>query len=159
MTRRAPIVPAPPPAAPEPVNVIAHIQGRGDVGAKFGAWLGERGSNAWIEGFAITAPEGLDPSSLSYQAVLGRGWLSPWVEAGQYCGSRGMALPLLGVRIRLSGEAAEQYDISYSATFVGGATAGPVGNDETCEGDTLAPLEAIQVTLTPRLRKASRAKR
>jgi len=70
-----------------------------------------------------------------------------------------MALPLLGLRIRLGGEAAEQYDISYSATFVGGATAGPVGNDETCEADTLAPLEAIQVVLTPRGRKAVRGKK
>jgi len=141
------------------MDVLAHIQGRGDTGAKFGAWLGERGSNSWIEGFAINAPEDIDAADFSYQAVLGRGWLSPWVEAGQYCGSRGMALPLLGLRVRLTGEAAEQYELSYAATFIGGATAGPVGNDETCEGDTLAPLEALQITLTPRLRKATRAKR
>ena len=146
-------------AAPAQVNVMAHIQTRGDVGAIFGEWLGERTSNNWIEGFAINAPEGVSAANFTYQAVLGRGWLSPWVEAGQYCGSRGMALPLLGLRIRLGGEAAEQYDISYSATFVGGATAGPVGNDETCEADTLAPLEAIQVVLTPRGRKAVRGKK
>ncbi len=151
--------PAPAPAAPAKINLVAHIQSRGDVGAGFGEWLGESGSNNWIEGFAINAPEGISPASFTYQAVLGRGWLSPWVEAGQYCGSRGMALPLLGLRIRLSGEAAEQYDISYAATFVGGAKAGPVGNDETCEADTLAPLESIQVTLTPRARKAGRAKK
>jgi hypothetical protein len=146
-------------AAPQPMNVVAHIQSRGDVGALFGEWLGERASNNWIEGFAINAPEGVPTASFTYQAVLGRGWLSPWVEAGQYCGSRGMALPLLGLRIRLGGEAAEQYEISYSATFVGGATAGPVGNDETCEADTLAPLESLQITLTPRGRKAARGKK
>jgi len=147
--------PAPPAAPPAPVRVdmMAHIQSRGDIGANFGDWLGERGSTNWIEGFAISAPEGIDPADLSYQAVLGRGWLSPWIESGQYCGSRGMALPLLGLRIRLGGEAADHYEISYSASFVGGTTAGPVGNDETCEGDTLAPLEAVQVTLTPRTRK------
>jgi hypothetical protein len=145
--------------APAPANVVAHIQSRGDVGAVFGAWLGEPGSNNWIEGFAINAPEGISPADFTYQAVLGRGWLSPWVEAQQYCGSRGMALPLLGLRIRLGGEAAEQYEISYSATFVGGAKAGPVGNDETCEADTLAPLEAIQITLSPRGRKSVRGKK
>jgi len=152
-------VPTPPPVAKDRMDVIAHIQGRGDVGTKFGEWLGERGSNSWIEGFSISAPEGFDPASISYQAVLGRGWLSPWVEAGQYCGSRGMALPLLGLRVRLSAEAAEQYELSYSATFIGGASAGPVGNDETCEGDTLAPLEAVQIILTPRLRKTAKTKR
>jgi hypothetical protein len=153
--------PAAPPARVEPevMDMMAHIQTRGDVGAKFGVWLGERGSQNWIEGFALNAPEGINPADLSYQAVLGRGWLSPWVEAGQYCGSRGMALPLLGLRIRLSGEAAENYEVSCSASFVGGTSAGPVGNDETCEGDTLAPLEAFQITLTPRTRRGGKAKR
>ena len=146
-------------AAPEAMDMMAHIQTRGDVGAKFGTWLGERGSQNWIEGFALNAPEGINPADLSYQAVLGRGWLSPWVEAGQYCGSRGMALPLLGLRIRLSGEAAENYEVSCSASFVGGTNAGPAGNDETCEGDTLAPLEAFLITLTPRTRRGGKTKR
>jgi hypothetical protein len=81
------------------------------------------------------------------------------MEAGEYCGSRGMALPLLGVRVRLSGEAAERYEVSVAASFVDGAAAGPVGNDETCEAETLAPLEAVQISLTPRSRKGGRAKR
>jgi len=81
------------------------------------------------------------------------------VEAGQYCGSRGMALPLLGMRVRLTGEAAEQFEITTSASFVGGTSAGPVGNDETCEADTLAPLEALQIVITPRTRKSGRGKR
>jgi hypothetical protein len=155
----AAMVPTPPPKPASQMDVLAHIQTRGDVGAKFGDWLGERGSNNWIEGFAIAAPEGMDGADLNYQAVLGRGWLSPWVEAGQYCGSRGMALPLLGLRVRLTGEAAEKFDVSYSASFIGGTSAGPVGNDETCEGDVLAPLEAVLVTITPKTRKTARTKR
>jgi hypothetical protein len=144
-------------AASQRIDLMAHIQSRGDVGARFGDWLGERGSQNWIEGFALNAPDGMDPAELTYQAVLGRGWLSPWVEAGQYCGSRGMALPLLGLRVRLTGAAAQQFEVSYEASFIGGSSAGPVGNDETCEGDTLAPLEAIQVKLLPRQRKGGRS--
>ncbi len=159
----APVAPAPRPEgqteSQSPADIMAHIQSRGDVGSKFGEWMGEKGSQNWVEGFAINAPEGISPAELTYQAVLGRGWLSPWVDAGQYCGSRGMALPLLGIRIRLSGEAAERYDISYSATFIGGASSGPVGNDETCEAETLAPLESFQVILTPRGRKGTRSKK
>jgi hypothetical protein len=150
--------PAPAPA-PVKADVVAHIQTRGDVGAKFGDWLGEKGSEHWIEGFAVDAPADINPADLSYQAVLGRGWLSPWVEAGQYCGSRGMALPLLGLRIRLQGKAAELYDLTCSAAFIDGSTTGPVGSDETCESDTLAPLAALQVSLTPKSRKPARAKR
>jgi hypothetical protein len=152
----------PPPApAPAPVraDIMAHIQTKGDIGVKFGEWLGERGSQNWIEGFAIAAPEGFNPADLSYQGVLGRGWLSPWVEAGQYCGSRGMALPLLGLRVRLTGAAAETYDLTLSASFIDGTEAGPVGQDETCEAASLAPLEAIMVTLVPRAKKPGRAKK
>ena len=140
-------------------EMIAHIQARGDVGAPFGTWLGERGSKLWIEGFALHAPKGIEPKELSYQALLGRGWLSPWAEAGEYCGSRGMALPLLGLRVRLSGAADERYDLRCSASFVGGGTAGPVGNDETCEDEVLAPLEAFQITLTPKPKRGGRTKR
>jgi len=159
MASEKPDAAAAPATPPAKADFMAHIQSRGDIGAVFGEWLGERGSNNWIEGFAVDAPPGIAPADFSYQAVLGRGWLSPWVDAGQYCGSRGMALPLLGLRIRLTGEAAEQFEISYSASFVGGASAGPVGNDETCEADTLAPLEAILIVLTPRGRKSGRGKK
>ncbi|HQT72989.1 MAG TPA: hypothetical protein PLX84_03545 [Acidiphilium sp.] len=149
------------PAASERMDLLAHIQTRGDVGARFGDWLGEAGSGAWIEGIAIAAPEGFDPADLSYQAVLGRGWLSPWVDAGQYCGSRGMALPLLGFRVRLQGEAAKQFDLKCEATFVDGSKAGPLGSDETCEAESLSALEAVRITLLPRqsAKSAPRARR
>jgi hypothetical protein len=155
--------PPPPVPAPEPprekLDIMAHIQTRGDVGVKFGHWLGEQGSQNWIEGFAIAAPEGIEPADLAYQGVLGRGWLSPWVDAGQYCGSRGMALPLLGLRVRLSGDAAEQFDLTLAASFIDGTKAGPVGQDETCESPSLAPLEAMLITLTPKAKKAAKAKK
>jgi hypothetical protein len=150
---------APPPPAAVPMDIMAHIQTRGDVGVKFGTRLGEIGSQNWIEGFAIAAPEGVAPADLSYQAVLGRGWLSPWVEAGEYCGSRGMALPLLGLRVRLTGEAASAYDLTCEASFVDGTQAGPAGSDETCEGENLAPLESILLSLTPKSRKPAKPKR
>ncbi len=136
-------------SAPVAMDVMAHVQTRGDIGVKFGQRLGNKGSGHWIEGFAIAAPQGISPADLSYQAVLGRGWLSPWVEAGEYCGSRGMALPLLGLRVRLTGPAAEQFHLTCEASFVDGAAIGPVGSDETCESPNLAALESMMITLTP----------
>jgi hypothetical protein len=136
-------------AAPIPVDMLAHIQGRGDVGAKFGDWLGEKGSKRWIEGFAISPSKDIAPSDIEYQAVLGRGWLSPWAEGGQFCGSRGMALPVLGLRVRLRGAAAENYDCSYSATFIDGTSAGPAAAGEACESEALAPMESFRVEVLP----------
>ena len=139
--------PAPAGTVPE---VLAHIQRRGDVGSKLGEWMGNRGSRQWIEGFGLAPSDRISPEDIEYQAVLGRGWLSPWVEGGKFCGSRGMALPLLGLKIRLKGDAARRFDCSYSATFVDGSAVGPVPAGDSCEAESLAALEAFQIELKPR---------
>jgi hypothetical protein len=137
-------------ATVEPPYVVAHIQRTGDMGAKMGDWLGTRGSKLWIEGFAIVPPNGMAPEDLEYQAVLGRGWNSPWMEGGKFCGSRGMALPLLGTRVRLKGDAAKTHVLRYAASFIDGTEVGPVKEGEACEAESLAGLEAVQVILEPR---------
>lgn len=138
------------PGDPSTAEVAAHIQRRGDVVAPLGEWMGERGSQRWIGGFAI-APrgEGVTKADVEYQAVLGRGWLSPWAEGGQYCGSRGMALPILGLRVRLKGDAASTHNVRVTASFTDGSTAGPVDGSKTCEAESLAPLEAFLVEIVP----------
>ncbi len=150
---------APPQAAPDPsmqdagqgrtIEVAAHIYGRGDVGGRLGEWMGERGSKRWIEGFGLMPSDEVAPSDIEYQAVLGRGWLSPWSEGGQFCGSRGMSLPILGLRARLRGAAASTHKLAVSASFVDGTEIGPVSDGEPCEAPSLSPLEAFQVTLRP----------
>lgn len=136
--------------APVDAEVVAHVQRMGDVGAKLGEWMGTRGSRLWIEGFGI-APRGMiAPSDIEYQAVLGRDWLSPWVEGGKFCGSRGMALPLLGLNVRLKGGAAAAHELSYAASFVDGSAVGPVSAGEPCQADSLAALEAFQIELLPK---------
>lgn len=137
-------------AEPPPVEIGAHIYGLGDVGGQLGQWMGEPGSKRWIEGFGIAPSTGIAAPDLEYQAVLGRGWLSPWSEGGQFCGSRGMSLPILGLRVRLRGAAAQQYDVAVEGSFVDGFKAGPVGNGEACEAPSFAALEAFRVTFTER---------
>lgn len=139
--------PAPEPARPE---VEAHIYGRGDVAGQLGEWMGEPGSERWIEGFAILPRGPVAPDEIEYQAVLGRGWLSPWAAGGGFCGSRGMALPVLGLGVRLRGAAAERFEAVVSATFTDGAKAGPAADGVPCEAASLAPLEAFRVELRPR---------
>ena len=135
---------------PVAVDMVAHIQGRGDVGVMFGEWLGEKGSRQWIEGFAVAPTQDIAAADIEYQAVLGRGWLSPWVEGGQFCGSRGMALPVLGLRLRLRGAAAAAFECRYSASFVDGTEIGPVAAGEACEAESLAAMESLRIEITPR---------
>jgi hypothetical protein len=131
-------------------EVMAHIQGSGDVPGQFGEWIGKRGSRAWIEGFGISDKGPIAPGDMEYQGVLGRGWLSPWVDNGKFCGSRGMALPLLGLNVRLKGAAAKQYTVRYSATFIDGSAVGPTEEGTACEAPGLAAMEAFQIELVPR---------
>jgi hypothetical protein len=131
-------------------EIVAHVQTRGDVTARLVDWIGTPGSKHWIEGFALSPKQPVGPDDIEYQAVLGRGWLSPWAEGGQFCGSRGMSLPILGLRVRLRGEAAERYDCAVAATFVDGTEIGPLDNGEPCQAESLAPLEAFRIELRSR---------
>jgi hypothetical protein len=146
------LVAAGPQAEPE---VVAHVQRTGDVAGRLGEWIGTRGSRSWIEGFAVQPREGVALEDIEYQGVLGRGWLSPWVDGGKFCGSRGMALPLLGIRVRLKGAAARQWECRYEATFTDGSTSGPVSVEEPCEAESLASLEAFRIELRRRDRAAA----
>ena len=134
--------------------MTVHVQRTGDLAAKIGEWAGARGSRQWIEGFSLTPHDGISVADIEYQAVLGRGWLSPWIEGGKFCGSRGMALPLLGLKVRLKGNAAKTHECSYSATFVDGSSVGPISGGETCEAESLAALEAFQLVIRRRGRTA-----
>ena len=142
--------PRAPTQTPATAEIAAHLQQHGDVLGRMGDWVGERGSQLWVEGFAVSPRHAeIAPEDIEYQAVLGRGWLSPWAEGGQYCGSRGMALPILGLRARLRGKAAEALSLEISATFTDGTAIGPVGPGEPCEAESLAPLEAFCITAVP----------
>lgn len=131
-------------------EVVAHVQRMGDVTGRIGEWIGTRGSRLWIEGFGLAPKGALKPGDIEYQGVLGKDWLSPWVEGGKFCGSRGMALPLLGMAVRLKGAAAGQYTLSCTASFVDGTTVGPVPAGKPCQSESLAALEAFRVVLAPK---------
>jgi hypothetical protein len=136
--------------AADAADVVIHVQRTGDQASRFNEWAGTRGSRQWIEGFSVTPHEDLKAEDIEYQAVLGRGWMSPWIEGGKFCGSRGMALPLLGLKVRLKGAAAKSHECSYSASFVDGSLVGPVPSGETCEAESLAALEAFQIMVRSR---------
>jgi hypothetical protein len=132
-------------------EVVAHIEGIGDVDGKVGDWVGIRGSGRAIEGFSLTPRQGITSDEFEIRGVLGRDWLSPWLPGGSFCGSRGLALPLRGFCLRLHPGAAVRSDLACFARFVDGSEIGPVGSDRVIAAPTLAALEAFQVLVRPRL--------
>ena len=151
--------PAATPAAPSagaeqaslavPLSHLVHVRGVGDVKTTGTDWTGTPGSGAPIEGFAIMPIGMIGPESIEYQAVLGHNWNTPWFSGGEFCGSRGLALELLGFRVRLTGDAAETYECSVWGSFVGKPEVGPVLNGDVCEADGAA-LEAMRVVISPK---------
>jgi hypothetical protein len=131
-------------------KVLAHIHNIGDVVRPFGDWLGRRNSQTWIEGFAIMLPDRIAPTDIEYQAVIGPQSFSPLVAAGAYSGTRGMSLPIRGLRVRLSGALAERYDCLCSATFADGTVRDLLPSEQACTAPSLAPLEAFRLTLRAR---------
>jgi hypothetical protein len=140
-----------PEVAAHAAEIVAHIEGIGDVGGKLGDWVGMRGSGRAIEGFSLTPRQGIAPEDFEIRAVLGRDWLSPWLPGGSFCGSRGLALPMRGFCLRLHPAAAARYDLACFARFVDGAEVGPVGSDRICAAPSFAALEAFQVLPRPRV--------
>ena len=135
-----------------PAEITAHIQNVGDVVGNIGEWIGERRAGRWIEGLRITPPADITPDELLYRVVLGHDRLSSWTLSGRFCGSQGLTQPLRGFALTLRGEAAANYECSYTATFVDGSVAGLVPSGQVCAAATFAPLEAFQINLRPRAR-------
>jgi len=66
-----------------------------------------------------------------------------------------MALPLLGLNVRLKGAAAKEYTVRYSATFIDGSAVGPVGEGTACEAPGLAAMESFLIELMPKAERVA----
>ena len=143
---------SPPPASAElPVpeaaaTLVVHVEGLGDRRDRSSEWVGDLSGQRAIEGFALTLPAGMAVSDVEYQGIMGEDWRTPWFEAGAFCGSRGLQLPLLGFRLRLVGAAAIQFECRAWGQFARHGTVGPVASGEDCHADNM-PMTAMKVEI------------
>jgi hypothetical protein len=150
-------IPAPATAARDqalpslPLKLTVHVAGHGDLHAAGGAWAQAPDGAAPLEGFSIM-PEGLpgilDKDAIEYQAILGQNWVSPWMRGGEFCGSRQLALALLGARVRLCGGAEKTHRCQVWGRF-DGAEIGPFEAGDACELNGAA-LQGLRVAITER---------
>ena len=147
----APLRPAPKrtqPARPAPTltTVVAHVQQRGDMNTAEDGWTGLPGSTLAIEGFSIHLGPELAGADLTYQAVLSDGTRSEAARAGEYRGTRGENLPLLGLVIAADGLA-----VGYEVRFVDGTKIGPVPGGTLCRAESGAAVEAFRLEMKKEL--------
>jgi hypothetical protein len=136
--------PAPAPSA-APVSFVAHLANRGDVAFAQNVWAGGPDSPAAIDGLQIVAEDGA--SALELQVLVGSRpprW-SEWVGAGQYAGTRGHGLPLLGLRVRMKPEA-QGAEIAAETLFLGALVASQRGRQvEFVSGSGVDPLIGVKI--------------
>jgi len=135
-----------------PVQIGLHVRARGDMNFADVSWAGRVAPGLWIESFAVKPLRILGAQDIEYKGLTGSGFETPWLSDEKMCGTKGMAVPLVGFAVRLkSGTTTAGYDCEYSGYFQSGVTVGPLRNGAPCRS-TVAndPLEGIQVRLMKR---------
>lgn len=128
------------------LEVLAHIERRGDQIFPGTGWIGTPGSRLRIEGFMIRPLDEVTPSDIEYQMLAPDGNEGPWVRSPLFCGTRGRSLRITGFAVRLSARLQGHVTVEYSGAFFDSGISGPFKDGEACRprlpGDT---LEAINV--------------
>ncbi|WP_427026429.1 hypothetical protein ACP4J4_19950 (plasmid) [Aureimonas ureilytica] len=133
--------------------VRAHVSLRGDLSAARGEWLCGPALPGRIEGLELRGVGADCP--VEYQVATGGrtgGW-SNWFPAGAYAGSRGKALPLIGLRLRLTDAAPADLALRGEALFLGGSPVQKSGREIEFTGPTpLDPLVGLRLDMIPATR-------
>jgi hypothetical protein len=137
---------------------IAHISRRGDVCVTLGQWAGGPEAPGRIEGLELCALG--RPGVQAEVQVLGGAkepqW-SEWNGAGAFAGSRGRNQPLLGLRLRLTGDLAHRFVINADALFLGSPILNKRGREVECASHAgQDPLVGLRFEICPERRLSVR---
>jgi hypothetical protein len=132
------------------IKIIGHVAGIGDVTARADEWVAGPSAPARIEGLSIVWPGRPDDLDIRYcvklarpHAVSGR-----MMELGAYAGTRGRALPIVGIRLEMSGAAAAGFRLFSEAAFLGAPIARTSGKQIEMSGPTgREPLVGFRLRL------------
>jgi hypothetical protein len=150
------------------LSILGHVAGFGDVVAHEGEWIAGPDAPARIEGLAIEWPGKPADMELRYSVKLAKPHTASGrvTQLGDYAGTRGRALPIVGVTLELAGPGASGFHLSGEATFLGAplmrvrgtqvAIAGPTGR-EPLVGFRLR-LDEPSFALQPQVKKPTRTK-
>jgi hypothetical protein len=148
--------------------LVGHVAGIGDVQSGPDQWIAGPGAPARIEGLSIEWPDKPADLDLRYSVRLARPHevSGRMMTLGNYAGTRGRALPIVGIALELTGMGATRFQLSAEAAFLSAPLkrtngrqidmTGPTGR-EPLVGFRLR-IEEINIPLQPAQRPAKRAK-
>lgn len=132
------------------LSVLGHVAGIGDVLVQADEWIAGPQAPARVEGLSIVwpgKPEGID---IFYSVKLARPHAASGrtMGLGDYAGTRGRALPVIGVTIELSGPGAADFQLVGEAAFLGAPLLRMIGTRIAVSGPTgREPLVGIKLRL------------
>jgi hypothetical protein len=133
-------------------RVLGHVAGRGDVVVDADNWIAGPSAPSRIEGICIQWPDKPRDIRLSYAVTAGgpRPVLGPLVQAGDFAGTRGRALPLVGATLEISGAAANGQQLVVDSIFLGSPQMSAAGQRVVLAGPTgREPLVGLRVRIEP----------
>jgi len=140
----------PQPYDPDDFRIHGHLSGTGDVLVNAGEWLAGPSAPSRIEGLSIEWPSKPADLNISYgvktaapQAVSGRK-----MGLGSFVGTRGKAMPIVGLLIEMSGADPYGLHLFVEAIFLGGPVIRLTGNNIVASGPTgREPLVGLRMKL------------
>jgi hypothetical protein len=131
-------------------HVLGHLTGMGDVTVKGDEWLAGPSTPLRIEGIALDWPD--KPSGLEIRYAVKTAKPLPisgqTMELGSFAGTRGRAMPIVGLMLELSGPAAANFQFCLDAIFLGSPATRIVSNRVVASGPTgREPLVGLRVSL------------
>ena len=129
-------------------RVLGHLTRRGDVIVNSGEWLAGPTMPARIEGISIDWPG--KPADLEIRYAVKTAKPQPIsgrvVQLGGFAGTRGKAMPLVGLTVEIGGAAAGDFQISAEAIFLGAPAMRVKGKRIVLSGPTgREPLVGLRV--------------
>jgi hypothetical protein len=129
-------------------QVLGHVAGIGDVLVGPEQWLAGPSAPSRIEGIAIEWPSKPPDIDLHYSVKLAK----PQAASGQmtglgsFAGTRGRAMPVIGMIIELSGPGASAYQFAVEAVFLGSPVKHMTGRRIALSGPTeREPLVGLRI--------------
>ena len=137
---------------------LAHVSRRGDVSVSANEWAGGPDAPGRIEGLAVlgSGKNGLRTEVQVLPGSKGATW-SDWIGAGVFAGTRGQHQPLVGVRLRLTGDQAHLFIIHAEALFLASAIMIRRGREVECVSQSgRDPLVGFRFEICPERRASVR---
>jgi len=132
------------------LRILGHVTGIGDLTVDASEWIAGPSAPARIEGISVTWPG--KPANLEVHYAVKTAKPLPIsgrkIDLGSFAGTRGKAMPIVGLTLELSGEAAANFQFSAEAIFLGSPAQRLTGKRIVLSGPTgREPLVGLRLSV------------